>query len=75
MKWEKFAVIAIVCYLAIALPIYLFNQQAVEECNSTCIKEGYNVVINANVSGEKIECWCYDSFTRKEKNIVISQKG
>ncbi len=75
MKWKKIVIIAVICYLAISLPVYLFNQQAVKECEFACAKEEYNVVISANVSVEKIECKCFDSFTRKEKDIVISQKG
>ena len=71
MRWEKIAVIAIVCYLAIALPLYLFNQNAVKECEPVCSKDGYNMVTSATALGENIECKCYDSFTRKKTTIII----
>ncbi len=71
MKLEKIAVIAIVCYLAIALPVYIFNQQIVEKCEPACAKEGFDITISARILGEKIECRCLDSITRSEKSIEI----
>ncbi len=75
MKWEKIAIVVVLCYLAVALPLYLFNQQAVKECEVVCAENEYNIVTSATALSENIECKCFDSFTRKEKDIVISQKG
>ena len=75
MKWEKIAIVVVLCYLLIAIPLYFFNQQTVKECEFACAKEKYDLVISASIIEQNIECKCFDSFTRKEKDIVISQKG
>ncbi len=71
MRWEKIAVVVVLCYLAIALPLYLFNQQAVKECEPVCVKDGYDMVTSASGLGENIECKCFDSFTRRKTTIII----
>ena len=71
MKWEKIAIIVIVCYLAIALPVYLLNQQEMKECWPACEKEGYDIALSARILGEKIECRCLDSITRGGKIVEI----
>lgn len=75
MKWESIAVLCIIAYLAIALPLYILNQQAVKQCQPACEAEGFDIVISAASGGEKTECRCLDSITRQERIIPISQTG
>lgn len=71
MKLEKIAVLCIVAYLAIALPLYILNQQAVKQCQPACEENGFDIVISAAIAGEKIRCNCLDSVTRLEKIVEL----
>ncbi|MFA4855686.1 MAG: hypothetical protein WC634_03820 [archaeon] len=72
MKWESIAVLCIIAYLAIALPLYILNQQAVKQCQLACEEEGFDLVVSAASWGEKTECRCFDSIARQEKFVTIS---
>lgn len=73
MKWEKALGIAVVCYLAVAIPLYLFNAGSVNACEKACLAEGYDTVISAIFSGNETKCRCLDSITRAEKYITVPQ--
>jgi len=71
MNLEK-ALVACVCvYLAISLPLYVFNQQAARQCQPACEEIGGDIVISAAVFADKIECRCLDSIIRQEKIVSI----
>jgi len=67
MGREKILVACICIYLAVSLPLYILNQQAVRQCQPACEKEGFDIVISATTQGQKTECRCLDSITRREK--------
>lgn len=73
MKWEKAFAIIVVCYLAIALPLYLLNSGSVHACREACSAEGFDIVISAAFSGTETNCRCLDSITRAEKYITVPQ--
>lgn len=75
MNWEK-ALVACVCvYLAVSLPLYILNQQAVKQCQAACEENGFDIVVSAASCGGKTDCRCLDSIARREKIIAISQTG
>ena len=73
MKLEKIAVIAVLAYLAIALPVYLFNGQATEKCETACNAQGYRIVLAATGYGQDIECRCFNPYGRTEKYVRIGE--
>ena len=74
MKWEKIAIVIILCYLIVAIPLHSINQHKIEECAVGCTKIEYNLVVSVSDLGEEIECKCYDSFTREIKYIIINKE-
>ena len=72
MSPEKILVIIVVVFLAISIPLYVLNQQAMEKCSEECQKEGYDSVISATFFGQK-ECRCLNSITRQEKTIILPE--
>jgi len=73
MKWEKAALIVFIAYLAIALPLYLLNSEAVGECKTACEQEGFDIVSSAVQTEKGIECGCLSSFTRTGKTLFVEQ--
>ena len=75
MRWERVVVAVMLVYLAIALPAYVLNNTAVEECHQACIGEGYNMALGATRFGEEpgIECRCFNSYGRTEGYITIRE--
>jgi len=69
MSPRKTAALIIVLYLAISLPLYSLNQQAVETCSQECQKIGYDAVISATTLTQK-QCRCLNTLTREEKTIT-----
>ena len=71
MKLENIAVAALLLYLAIAVPLALLNNQAMENCSTECSKQGFDIVISAASQGSAIECRCLSQHDRSEKIVVI----
>ena len=73
MRWERVVVAIMLIYLAIALPTYVLNNTAVEQCHEACTGEGYNMALGATRFGEGpgIECRCFNSYGRTEGYITI----
>jgi len=71
MKWNKIAVIAIIAYLAITLPLYVLDSNALKECNNTCIEQGFDrALVSTGLVGE-IQCKCFEKHSGLEKWITI----
>ena len=64
--------IAVILYLAIALQLYFFNEQAVEECRPVCSEEGFDEVIGTANNEQGLLCRCFDTFSREEKFVEAS---
>lgn len=73
MRWEKVVVIAMLAYMAVALPAYILNNQDLQQCHEACIEEGFNMSLGATRFGEEegIECRCFNSYGRTEGYITI----
>ena len=50
MNWEKIVIACVCIYLAIAIPLYLTNQQTVEKCYEA-IPEEFDLVVGATGFG------------------------
>lgn len=65
----------VVIYLLIFLPLYLQNLEVEEMCYEKCLEvegEIYNIITRgALVGSDKVECLCYNSFTRKKELILF----
>ena len=72
MNWEKIAVIAVVAYLAAALPFYLLQNQAMQQCNGACVSQGFDKALASSGFFGEIECQCFEKLTEETKWITIS---
>ena len=70
-KLEKIGIAALLIYLAIAVPLALLNNQAMENCATECSKQGFDIVISAASQGNAIQCRCLNQYDRSEKTVVI----
>jgi hypothetical protein len=71
MKLETIAVAVILLYLAIAVPLAVLNNRAMESCATECSKQGFDIVISATSQGSAIQCRCLDQYNRAETLIMI----
>lgn len=71
MKLERLAVAVLLLYLAIAVPLALLNNQAMENCATECNKQGFDIVISAASQGSAIQCRCLSQHDRAEKIVTI----
>ena len=71
MRPEKILAIVVVLYLAIALPLQFANMLAIEECRQACSLAGFDIILSASGTGNKLSCRCLVSYTREEKTVEI----
>jgi len=73
MKLEKVLIACVALYLIVAIPLYLENNRLVGKCYGACEAEGFNIVISATPGEKGVQCWCMDSYSRNEKEVIIKE--
>lgn len=71
MKRETIFAIIVIAYLAIALPLLVLNNSAMQKCSTACVEQGYDKALEAKGFGP-IECKCFEKYTGEEKLITIT---
>jgi len=71
MKRETIIAIIVIAYLAIALPLLVFNNSAMQACSNACVEQGFDKALEARGFGP-IECRCFEKHTGEEKVITIT---
>ncbi len=71
MNWQKIFALGVVLYLALALPMYYLNEEAVEKCRPACSKEGFDEVIGATHSSQGVQCRCFNTISTKERYVTV----